>query len=279
MQKTWFITGCTSGFGRELAAQALARGDRVVATARAPQALQPLAAAHPDALLLHALDVTRTGDIHAAMAAAEERFGRIDVLVNNAGYGLIGAVEDVSAQEYRQLFETNVFGTIEVVRAALPLMRRQGSATIVQISSNLGFAARAGYGLYSASKFALEGYSEALSAEVAPLGIRVIVVKPGAFRTDFLGRSIGIAQKSSAAYADTVGKVRAMRDARSGRQSGDPRRGVAVIVQAVDAAQAPLHLALGRDAYANMRDKLMRVQLDMDAWEGPATDTDHPAGA
>lgn len=274
MPLTWLITGCTSGFGRELAEQVLARGDNAVLTARAPAALDALAQRHPDRTLVRQLDVTRRDEIQATFAAALERFGRIDVLVNNAGYGLIGAVEEVSAEEYRRLFETNVFGTLETVRTALPIMRQQRSGTIVQVSSNLGVTARAGYGLYSASKFALEGYSEALAAEIQPHGIRVIVVEPGAFRTNFLGRSIGMATTRLDAYDDTVGQIRALREERQGHQPGDPRRGVSVIVQAVDASRPPLHLPLGPDAFRNIRAKLARVTSDLDAWEPVASDTD-----
>lgn len=274
MTKTWLITGCSSGFGRELALQALERKDNVVLTARRVDGLADLAQRYPAQTLLQPLDVTAPGQARNAIAAAVERFGRLDVLVNNAGYGLVGAVEEVQAHEYRPLFETNVFGTIEVVRAALPVMRAQGAGSIVQISSNLGVASRAGYGLYSASKFALEGYSEALAQEVAPMGLKVLLVEPGAFRTEFLGRSIAMAEASLDAYAATVGQVRSQRAERTGHQPGDPRRGIAVLLQAVDAPSPPLHLPLGPDAFRNIRAKVARLTLDLEAWESVAADTD-----
>ncbi|MEP9365768.1 oxidoreductase [Xanthobacter sp. VNH20] len=272
--RTWLITGCSAGFGRVLAEAVLARGDRVMLTARDPATLADLAARYPETARAAKLDVTHPGDAAAAVAATQAAFGRLDVLVNNAGYGILGAVEEAAPEEYRALFDVNVFGLIETTRAALPLMRQGTGGRIVQFSSNLGLLSRAGYGYYSATKFAVEGLSEALAAEVEPLGISVILVEPGTFRTDFLGRSIAFAADRIDAYEETVGAVRTAVPTRAGVQPGDPRRGVAVILQAVDAEKPPLRLALGPDAHRNIRTKLARVAADLDAWEGVAADTD-----
>ncbi|MFG1422746.1 oxidoreductase [Roseixanthobacter liquoris] len=272
--RTWLITGCSAGFGRVLAEAALARGDRVMLTARDPGKLADLAARYPETARTAKLDVTHAGDAAAAVAATQAAFGALDVLVNNAGYGFLGAVEEAAPEEYRALFDANVFGLIEMTRAALPLMRQGTGGRIVQFSSNLGLQSRAGYGYYSATKFAVEGLSEALAAELEPLGICVILVEPGAFRTDFLGRSIAFAADRIDAYEATVGAVRTAVPTRAGAQPGDPRRGVAVILQAVDAQKPPLRLALGPDAHRNIRAKLARVATDLDAWEHVAADTD-----
>lgn len=277
--KVWLITGCSSGFGRILAEMALARGDRVIATARRVEQIADLAAPHPDQVLRLALDVTDPASIHAAMAQAEAAFGRIDVLVNNAGFGLVGAVEELEPREYRPMFDTNLFGLIEVTRAALPLMRRHGGGRIVNLSSVGGFTGRQGFGLYNASKFAVEGLSEALAEEVAPFGIKVIIVEPGAFRTSFLGRSIATGASRLAAYDATSGATRDFSAANDGAQTGDPRKGMAVLMQAILAEQPPLRLPLGRDALARIDRKLAGVAADLAAWRSLAEKTGHDAGA
>lgn len=271
--RTWLITGCSSGFGRTLASAVLARGENVVLTARDTSSLADLVSEYSDRAIAVNLDVTKSGDPARAIAQAEETFGRLDVLVNNAGFGLIGAVEETSPEEYRPLFETNVFGLIEMTRAALPALRRSKRARIVQFSSTLGMCGRAGFGLYSASKFAVEGLSEALSAEVEPLGMSVILVEPGAFRTDFLGRSIATAAQRIDVYADTAGAVRDGISRNDGTQAGDPQHGVEVIMRAVDSERPPLRLALGADAYRNNRGKIARAVEDYDHWEAEAVDT------
>ncbi|BEU25642.1 oxidoreductase [Paraburkholderia caribensis] len=270
---TWLITGCSSGFGRTLASAVLARGENVVLTARDTSSLADLVDKYSDHAIAVNLDVTKPGDPARAITQAEETFGSLDVLVNNAGFGLIGAVEETSPDEYRPLFETNVFGLIEMTRAALPALRRSKRARIVQFSSTLGMCGRAGFGLYSASKFAVEGLSEALSAEVEPLGISVTLVEPGAFRTDFLGRSIATAAQRIDAYAETAGAVRAGISRNDGTQAGDPQRGVDVIIRAVDSERPPLRLALGADAYRNNRGKIARAIEDYNSWEAEAVDT------
>ena len=264
--KVWLITGSSSGFGRILAELALARGDAVVATARQPAALADLVATYEDRILPLALDVTDAKASAAAMAAVETRFGRLDVLVNNAGFGLIGAVEELQPHEYRPMFETNLFGLIETTRAALPLMRRTGGGRIVNLSSVGGFTGRQGFGHYNASKFAVEGLSEALAEEVAPFGIKVIIVEPGAFRTEFLGRSASVGATRLEAYEATSGATRDFSTANDGAQSGDPARGMAVLMQAILAEEPPLRLPLGRDALARIDRKLATVASDIAAW-------------
>ncbi|WP_145006456.1 oxidoreductase [Pseudomonas oryzihabitans] len=274
MKKTWLITGCSSGLGQHLAVAAAARGDNVVATARDPAILQPLTRQFPDNLKAVRLDVTDASAAAAAIAFAQQAFGGLDVLVNNAGVGFIGAVEEAEPSEYRPVFEVNVFGLIEMTRLALPALRERGSGRIVNLSSGAGLSGGPGSGYYSASKFAVEGFSESLAREVEPLGLRVIIVEPGPFRTDFLGRSIALAKQVIGAYADTAGRRRAYRDSNDGRQAGDPRKAAAVILQAVEAANPPLHLPLGPVAYDIAEHKLSSLRADMDAWRAIARHTD-----
>ena len=274
MPKTWLITGCSTGFGRLLAEAALARGDRVVATARDPATLASLVDRYPDTARATVLDVTRAGDADRAVSLAADAFGGVDILVNNAGYGMFGALEEGSPDEYRPMFETNVFGLIETTRAALPGMRERGGGRIVNISSGAGIKGAAGAGYYNASKFAVEGMSEALALELAPFGIKVVIVEPGPFRTDFLGRSITVARHEIAAYADTAGKMRGYTTENDGRQAGDPDKAIRVMLQAIDAAEPPLHLPLGPRAYGLARAKLAEFAADMEAWEHVAIATD-----
>jgi len=273
MTKTWLITGCSTGFGSILAEAVLARGDTLVATARTASSLDGLAGRYPGAVRTAALDVTKPGDAAAAVALAEGAFGKLDILVNNAGHGFLGAVEEGAPDEYRPLFETNVFGLIETTRAALPALRRTGGGRIVNLSSTAGIAGRAGSGYYCATKFAVEGLSEALAEEVAPFGIAVIIVEPGPFRTDFLGRSINAAKLRLPAYDATAGKMRSYRDSNDGQQDGNPRKAVAVILKAVDADEPPLHLPLGERAYSVARAKLASFKTVIDAWEADAIAT------
>ncbi len=276
MTKTWLITGCSSGFGKTLAEAVLARGDRLVATARKADALANLIGRYPDTAKAAALDVTREGSAAAAVALAEEAFGGLDILVNNAGFGFMGAIEEATPEEYRPMFETNVFGLIETTRAALPALRKRRDARVVNFSSGAGIAGAAGYGYYNATKFAVEGLSEALAQELAPLGLSVIIVEPGPFRTDFLGRSIATARAEIDAYAETSGKLRHYRDTNNGRQAGDPEKAVAVILKAVDADKPPLHLPLGPIAHATAEKKLASFRADLDAWRDIAIATDFP---
>ena len=264
--RVWFITGSSSGFGRNIATAALERGDRVVATARRAESLDDLVAAAPDRVLALALDVRRADQIGSSVAAAFERFGRIDVLVNNAGYGSVGAVEEIDMDDLRDLMDTMFFGAVELTKAVLPHMRERGSGAIVQMSSQGGQVTFPGYGAYCAAKYALEGISEALAAEVAPLGIRVLIVEPGSFRTGLLGARMH-RSREVAAYADTAGATRAAAAAMDGTQPGDPRKLAAAILAALDDPGAPLHLALGADAVEAIRAAQDRRRADLEAWE------------
>ena len=274
MNKTWLITGCSSGFGHVLAEAVLARGDNLIATARKADDLKDFLERYPDTARTADLDVTKPGSAVDAVRLAEDAFGGLDVLVNNAGFGFMGAVEETAPEEYRPMFETNVFGVIETTRAALPALRRQSGARVVNFSSGAGIAGAAGYGYYNASKFAVEGLSEALALELAPLGLKVIIVEPGPFRTEFLGRSIATAKNVIDAYAETSGKLRQYRDSNNGKQAGDPNKAIAVILKAVDAAEPPLHLPLGPIAYNLAEKKMAAFKADMDAWRETAIATD-----
>ncbi len=272
MAKTWLITGCSSGFGKGLADAVLARGDRLVATARRPETLDTLADRYGERVRTIALDVTRTGDAAAAVRLAQDAFGGLDVLVNNAGFGFVAAVEEGTPDEYRPMFEANVFGLIETTRAALPALR-ESRGRVINFSSVGGLVGRAGMGFYNATKFAVEGLSEALAQEIEPLGLKVIIVEPGPFRTEFLGRSINAAATELPAYVDTAGKARAYRHANNGLQDGDPVKAVAVVLRAIDSKDPPLHLPLGEPAYRNVRAKVSALLQSMEAWEADATAT------
>lgn len=272
--KTWLITGCSSGLGKQLAEGVAQRGDCLLATARSTAALQKLCERYPDTVRSVSLDVTRPGDAAAAVALAENTFGGLDVLVNNAGFGFIGAIEEGEPSEYRPVFEANVFGLIETTRAALPALRRREGACVVNLSSGAGIAGAAGYGFYNATKFAVEGLSEALAQELRPLGLKVIIAEPGPFRTEFLGRSMATAAREIAAYADTAGRLRHYRETNNGRQAGDPAKAVAVILQAVDAEHSPLHLPIGPAAHRVAERKLESFRADITAWRDTSISTD-----
>lgn len=272
--KTWLITGCSSGLGRQLAEAVAARGDRLVATARSADSLQPLCERYPETVRSIPLDVTRAGDAARAVELAERAFGGLDILVNNAGFGFIGAIEEGEPGEYRPMFEVNVFGLIETTRAALPALRKRAGARIVNLSSGAGIAGSAGFGFYNASKFAVEGLSEALADELRPLGVKVIIVEPGPFRTEFLGRSMITAAREIPAYAETVRARRHYRQTNNGRQAGDPAKAVAVMLQAVDAEHPPLHLPIGPRAHAIAERKLDSFRADMTAWRDFSIATD-----
>jgi NAD(P)-dependent dehydrogenase (short-subunit alcohol dehydrogenase family) len=264
--RVWLITGCSSGFGREIAEAALARGDSVVATARRPETLDDLVASAPDRVLAVALDITRPDQVDAAVAAALERFGRLDVVVNNAGHGSVGAIEEIVPDDLRALMEVLFFGAFAVTQAVLPHMRERGSGTIVQISSMGGQVSPPGFGAYCSGKWALEAMSTALAEEVGPLGIRVLIVEPGSFRTEFGGSRL---QQSPVidAYEPTVGPNRSYITSVDGTQPGDPRKAAAAIVEALEAPEPPLRLALGDDAVDRIREELDRRRADIDAWE------------
>jgi NAD(P)-dependent dehydrogenase (short-subunit alcohol dehydrogenase family) len=274
----WFITGASRGLGRELAAAALEDGDQVIAAARDPRAALEALPEAGDALLAVRLDVTDEQQAAKAVATGVERFGRIDVVVNNAGYGLFGGVEEISDTEARALFDTNVFGLLNLTRAVLPTLRVQGSGRIINIGSSAGFASSAGRGLYSASKFAVEGLTEALRAEAAPLGIHVTVVELGSFRTNFLTTdSRREVAESISAYADTVGKLTEAIEVGHGRQPGDPVKAAAAIRHLATVGQPPLRLHLGSDCVSLVEGKLATVAEELGRWRDLALSTDFPS--
>jgi NAD(P)-dependent dehydrogenase (short-subunit alcohol dehydrogenase family) len=266
MARVWLITGCSSGFGDAIARAVLAAGDEVVATARRTDALADLSDAGARAA---ALDVTDP----AAVERVVEEAGRIDVLVNNAGIGTIGAVEEMTMEELRAALDVMFFGAVAMTKAVLPGMRARGSGAIVQISSMGGQVVYPGYGAYCAAKFALEALSEALAAEVTPLGIRVVIVEPGAFRTALLGGGMTRSREIDA-YASTAGATREAAAAMDGTQQGDPAKAAAAILRAVDADEAPLRLALGPDAVETIRAKHAQLAADLAAWEDVSRATD-----
>src|SRR5215471_14569057 len=276
---TWFITGCATGFGRELTRVVLARGYRVAVTAPSLQQVEDLVAGHEDRALALRLDVTDSGQVAEAVRRAEDHFGGIDVLVNNAGIGYFAAVEESEEKEIHRILDINFFGLAKLTHAVLPGMRKRRRGHIINLSSIAGLAAFPSLGYYCASKFAVEGLSECLALEVGPLGIRVTLVEPSGFRTEWAGRS---AKDSSAReiadYAATAGAVRRQLRELSGKQPGDPVRAANAIIQAVESPSPPLHLLLGKDALRMAREKLDALHGDFDAWEEVTVGADFPTG-
>lgn len=273
---TWFITGASRGFGLRIARLALDRGDNVVATARRAEAVSNALGADGNLLTLP-LDVTDETQARAAAAAAVTRFGQIDVLLNNAGFGLLGAVEEASADEVERVYRTNVFGLFNVTRAVLPYMRARRSGRILNISSIGGYRGAAGFGVYSSTKFAVEGLSEALHAELAPLGIHVTVVEPGYFRTDFLdASSLSVSQNGIADYNGTAGVVRTRAADLNHGQPGDPDRLACVLVDFADAPNPPVRLPLGSDAVAAIEAKHASDAAILAEWRAISVSTDFP---
>jgi NAD(P)-dependent dehydrogenase (short-subunit alcohol dehydrogenase family) len=264
--RIWFITGVSTGLGRALAETALGVGDSVIGTLRDPEAVPAFEALAPGRAHAALLDVRDDTRVRAVVADEMDRIGPIDVLVNNAGYGLEGAVEEASLTEAHAQFDVNVFGALSVIQAALPSMRARKSGHIINISSIAGLTAFPGVGIYNGSKFALEGITEALAKEVAPLGIRVTLVEPGAFRTDWAGRSLVHAAHRIADYEPTAGEFRRELAVHDGRQLGDPHKAAAAIVAVVDADRPPLHLLLGSDALAAAREKIDTLRAEIDKW-------------
>jgi NAD(P)-dependent dehydrogenase (short-subunit alcohol dehydrogenase family) len=272
MNKVWLITGANSGFGRAFTEAAVAAGDVVVAAARRAGTLDDLVAAHPDQVQAVTLDVTDTAAVDRVVREVAERHGRIDVLVNNAGRTHVGSVEETGDAELRSLFDLHVFAPAALTRAVLPYMRARRSGAIVQLSSVGGQMSMAGFGAYSATKFALEGMSEALAAEVNPLGIRVLIVEPGAFRTGLFGNH-SLSADGLADYAETAGATRAFVETGGGAQPGDPAKAAAAVLAALDADEPPLRLALGDDSIDTIRLHLDQVRDDLAAWEKVGRDT------
>jgi NAD(P)-dependent dehydrogenase (short-subunit alcohol dehydrogenase family) len=273
----WFITGCSTGIGRSLTERVLARGYRCVATARDPNQIADLVAGHNGRALALALDVTDRGQIDQAVRAAEDTFGCIDVLVNNAGFGYNAAVEEADEQQVRAMFETNVFGLAAVMWRVLPGMRTRKRGHIFNISSLGGLIGNPGSAFYCASKFAVEGLSQGLAKEVAPLGIRVTLIEPGPFRTDFQGRSIKLPEREIDAYASTAGARRKELRAASGGQPGDPVRAADAIIDIYESANPPLQILFGKVALDRVRANLKDRSDSIAAWESISIATDFPA--
>ena len=272
----WFITGASRGFGIEITHQALDRGDQVIATARHPEAITQAIPDAGDALLALPLDVTNASQAATAVSAALARFGRIDALVNDAGRGLLGAVEEVSDAEARAVFEVNVFGLLTVTRAVLPVMRKQEAGTIINISSSGGFIGRAGWALYCSTKFAVEGLSESMGHELAPLGIQVTAIEPGAFRTNFLDdSSLVTAEASIEAYTATAGATRQWAQQTNYAQAGDPVRAAKVIVDLAEWKNLPERIQLGEDCFTAVAQKLARTARDQARWREISISTDY----
>jgi NAD(P)-dependent dehydrogenase (short-subunit alcohol dehydrogenase family) len=270
----WFITGCSTGLGLALAKQAIAKGFRTVVTARHPAALHKLER-HDNVLVLR-LDVTQPFCVAAAVAAAEHRFGHIDVLVNNAGVGYFAAVEEGEAESVRDMFDVNVFGLCAMVKAVLPGMRQRRQGCVVNVASLGGLRSFPALGFYNATKFAVEGLSEALWQEVEPLGIQVMVVEPSGFRTDWAGRSAHESAQQIEDYGATAGAMRTQLRAQSGQQAGDPVRAAQAILAAVQSGKPPHHLLLGVDAFEGALDKVDALRRDILAGEPVARSADFP---
>jgi NAD(P)-dependent dehydrogenase (short-subunit alcohol dehydrogenase family) len=272
----WLITGCSAGFGRALAGRVLEHGHPCVVTARNVSQVEAIAAPYPDRALAVALDVTDPASREHAVAAALKRFGRIDILVNNAGWGYNSAIEEGEEDVVRAMFDANVFGLAAMMRSVLPGMRERGYGHIVNFSSLGGLTGNPGTGYYCATKFAVEGMSQSLHAEAAHLGIRVTLVEPGPFRTDFQGRSMTIPRHTIDAYAETAGARRKQLKASSGNQPGDPVRAADAIIEAVESEDPPLHLVLGKVALDRAREALTRRLAIFDKWEAVTLGADYP---
>ena len=276
MSKVWFITGCSTGFGRNLAQEALAKGDKVAVTARNPNDVKDLSDKYPDTAFAVALDVTKPEQVKDAVGKAVEKFGRIDVLVNNAGIGYFGAIEESEDDQVRRMFEINFFGLATVTKEVLPVLRKQRSGHIINISSVGGSVAFPGIGMYNATKFAVTGYSESLAKELAPLGIKVTVIAPSGFRTDWAGRS---ANNSKIVIDDYKASAHTNQDTirgNSGSQAGDPVRAAQAIIKIVETEDAPVRLFLGAGALKGIRTKIAEMQTDIDAWEETTVWADNP---
>ncbi|HUA92054.1 MAG TPA: oxidoreductase [Terracidiphilus sp.] len=277
--RTWFITGASTGFGRLLAEELLRRGERVAATARDKSKVDDLVKQYRRQAKAFALDVTKPARIKSVAAQAIKSFGQIDVLVNNAGYGLGGAIEEVTEEEFEPMFQTNIYGLIRTTRAFLPHFRERRTGHILNFSSIGGLIGSAGWGFYNTSKFAVEGFSEALAAEMKPLGVHVTVIEPGPFRTDFLGRSGKLAALEIPEYAETAGKARDYLRTQSGKQPGDPQKAIEAVIDVVNSPEPPVHLILGKTALTRFRGKLAAWEKEIAPWENVTLGADYPQGA
>jgi NAD(P)-dependent dehydrogenase (short-subunit alcohol dehydrogenase family) len=276
MNKVWFITGCSTGFGRYLAIEALAKGYKVVVAARNPNDVQDIVVNYANTSLVVKLDVTVADQINSSVKEAIEKFGTIDVLVNNAGIGYFGAIEESEEAEVRRMFEINVFGLAHMTQAVLPFMRKQRSGHILNIASIGGLRSFPGVGFYNATKYAVDGLSESLSKEVSPLGIKVTIVAPSGFRTDWAGRSANDSKIVIEDYATTAGKNKGDIRGYSGNQPGDPVRAAKAMIQVVETENPPLRLLLGAAALKGARIKLEELKNDFDTWAAVTEGADFP---
>ncbi|MCR8561844.1 oxidoreductase [Mucilaginibacter sp. BJC16-A38] len=276
--KVWFITGCSTGFGRELAKEVLTAGYKAVVTSRKISDVEDLTRDYPDNAIALALDVTKEDEIKAAVETALKHFGQIDVLVNNAGIGYFGAIEESEEDEVRRMFEINFWGLAAVTKAVLPTLRKQRSGHILNVASIGGLVGFPAVGFYNATKFAVDGYSDALSKELAPLGIHVTVICPSGFRTDWAGRSANNSKIVIDDYKATAEANKNNIRGYSGKQPGDPERAAKAIVKAVETENPPLHLLLGKAALKGARNKLEVLKKDFDAWADVTEGADFPEG-
>lgn len=276
MSKVWLITGCSTGFGRELAKEVLKAGYKAGVASRNTDDVKDIIAEYPETAIAIKLDVTKPDEIKAAVKQVKEKFGQIDVLVNNAGIGYFGAIEESEEDEVRRMFEINFWGLANITNEVLPLMRAQRSGHIINIASIGGLVGFPGVGFYNATKFAVDGYSEALAKETAPLGIKVTVINPSGFRTDWAGRSANNSKIVIDDYKQTAEANKQTIRGYSGKQPGDPERAAKAIVKAVEAEHPPLHLLLGVAALKGARNKLEVLKKDYDTWEETTTGADFP---
>ena len=275
--KTWFITGASSGFGRALAAAVIAHGHQVAVTARDVSQVEDFVEDYPLQVRAYALDVLQPESIRQAVAEARRDFGRLDVVVNNAGYGLIGALEECSEEQMLRNIETNLTGPLRVMRAALPIFREQRGGHFINMGAAAAISNYAGFSVYGGAKAGMELASEAVAAEAAPFGVKVTVVIPGPFRTDFITRSLDRAEQSVPEYAMTAGKFRGFLEKVDGKQPGDPAAAAQAIIQAVESDKPPFRLVLGKYAYQKARRQLDRLRAELDGWETVGLPTDYPA--
>jgi NADP-dependent 3-hydroxy acid dehydrogenase YdfG len=273
-QKIWLVTGCSTGFGRAIAKAILIAGDKLIATARNPDAIEDFVTEYPEQAIAIALDVTNVDSITAAVQTGVDQFGSIDVLVNNAGFGMVGAVEELSDGEIRRQFDTNVFGLLNVTRAVLPHMRERRAGHILNLSSIAGLVPAPGLGAYAATKHAVEAFSESMAQELKPLGVRVTIIESGNFRTDWAGRSMSHAEQTVEDYSSTVGRIQASLAQRNGRQAGNPARLAEVLIDVVRSPNPPLRLALGNDCVSGIRAKAESMLANLKEWEQVSRSTD-----
>ncbi len=274
MSHVWLITGCSSGFGYALASKALEAGDRVIATARNIDSLSELAKSHPGSLTAMTLDVTNPGQVKKVVSEAAKVHGRLDVVVNNAGYGLIGALEECDEAQIERSLNTNFFGPLRVMRAVLPIFREQKSGHFINMSAIAGFENHPGFSVYGGAKAALDSASDALREEVAPLGIKVSVVVPGPFRTDFISRSLDKTEVKLPDYGRTSGKFQKILESIDGKQQGDPEKAAEIIVRMVQDGKAPSRLFLGKYAMEKARNKIRAIERDLQEWEAASLSAD-----